>query len=426
MVTSFCTTERQRHASLLTRLEKQEVRSLAFSLRRSSSWQHVPFSATAVSSSLQVACRWHSDSTRMAAHPPTENVSGKGMGNTSPASPWSKDASVDPMMQKTERTQEKTVTDESAYVNEYSIHAKRILQGLHHPPTIEGVNPKGSAPAVGAVEETETVSSFPSNETDFHPVPISPEKLRQSIFQKEYQHGTTHKMEPMDKTKGDPSTHPGEEKEEVLLRMWRELPHNPASTRSSFSSSTTSTAASKESSGTSDPSLPSPVDSTPSMPSSRPETVPEPGASSIEGAPRRSPLSHTSKRRALGTPGTSSSPLPPSTGAPPAAGDTFQDSRSVDPNEPTEVKRRRLHYQSQYRGMVEMDLICGHFARCKLESLSREMLMEYDVLLKQLDNELFKWLVMGETPPVEVSKMACFHAMKEFVEKEKSELLGHY
>ncbi|CAJ1010563.1 putative Flavinator of succinate dehydrogenase [Leishmania naiffi] len=104
-------------------------------------------------------------------------------------------------------------------------------------------------------------------------------------------------------------------------------------------------------------------------------------------------------------------------------GQTFHDSRSVNPNESVESKRRRLIYQSRYRGMVEMDLIFGHFARCKLETLDAAMLNEYDILLKQLDSELFCWLVMGVDAPEEVSKLRCFDELRRFINEERAELL---
>ncbi|KAG5473100.1 hypothetical protein CUR178_03018 [Leishmania enriettii] len=105
-------------------------------------------------------------------------------------------------------------------------------------------------------------------------------------------------------------------------------------------------------------------------------------------------------------------------------GGTFRDSRPVDPEESVESKRRRLIYQSRYRGMVEMDLIFGHFARCKLEALDAAMLDEYDTLLKQLDSELFRWLVMGVSAPEEVAKLRCFSELRRFVNEERAELLG--
>ncbi|CBZ28791.1 conserved hypothetical protein [Leishmania mexicana MHOM/GT/2001/U1103] len=105
-------------------------------------------------------------------------------------------------------------------------------------------------------------------------------------------------------------------------------------------------------------------------------------------------------------------------------GKAFRDSRPVDPKESVECKRRRLIYQSRYRGMVEMDLIFGHFARCKLETLDASMLDEYDTLLKQLDSELFRWLVMGVDAPEGMTKLRCFDELRRFIKEERTELLG--
>lgn len=105
-------------------------------------------------------------------------------------------------------------------------------------------------------------------------------------------------------------------------------------------------------------------------------------------------------------------------------GHTFRDSRPIDPNESVEDKRRRLMYQSRYRGMVEMDLIFGHFARCKLETLDAAMLDEYDTMLKQLDSDLFRWLVMDTDAPEEVRQLRCFGELRNFIIQERTELLG--
>lgn len=105
-------------------------------------------------------------------------------------------------------------------------------------------------------------------------------------------------------------------------------------------------------------------------------------------------------------------------------GQTFRDSRPIDPNESVENKRRRLIYQSRYRGMVEMDLIFGHFARCKLATLDAAMLDEYDTLLKQLDSELFRWLVMGVDVPEELAQLRCYTELRRFIQEERTELLG--
>lgn len=191
------------------------------------------------------------------------------------------------------------------------------------------------------------------------------------------------------------------EKEETLLRMWRDTSPHPSVFPPPHA--TTSGA------------------SSPKEEESR-NTTPPPN--DLGNHPKKETSSSSSLSSRSST--APSSPLPPSTGAPPAAGQTFQDSRPCDPNETTEVKRRRLLYQSQYRGMVEMDLIFGHFARCKLSQLPMAMLMEYDVLLKQLDNDLFKWLVMEEEAPEAIASLKCFEVLKTFVNEEKKELLECY
>ncbi|CCW68016.1 unnamed protein product [Phytomonas sp. Hart1] len=105
--------------------------------------------------------------------------------------------------------------------------------------------------------------------------------------------------------------------------------------------------------------------------------------------------------------------------------DSFRDNRARS-LEGVEDKRRRLMYQSRYRGMVEMDLVFGHFARCKIMTLPDELLDEYDVLLRQLDNDLFQWLVMKITPPDYINALKCFHEVGKFIETEKKELWGNF
>lgn len=107
-------------------------------------------------------------------------------------------------------------------------------------------------------------------------------------------------------------------------------------------------------------------------------------------------------------------------------GNSFKDTRPVNPKETVEDRRKRLIFQSRYRGMVEMDLICGHFARVMLADLPDDQLLEYDTLLKQLDNDLFRWLVMRQEVPEEINNLKCFHTLREFVENRREELLGHY
>lgn len=47
-------------------------------------------------------------------------------------------------------------------------------------------------------------------------------------------------------------------------------------------------------------------------------------------------------------------------------------------NEDTETLRKRLVYESRKRGILEMDLILGTFAKTRLQSMSERELREYD------------------------------------------------
>lgn len=301
---------------------------------------------------------------------------------------------------KGNKNMEEGEEDRNDYVKEYSIHANRILNAVGSNEVGTGAmtttTRESNSPHVGKNEKEGGVgvSAAPlvsSTLQEFSVAPPSPHNLREEIFKKDFQY--TSRMRAPGGTRGgqpEEEWRQGNKKEDVLLRMWREVPHDPSSSTAITSSSSSSSSSACFSHTGQD--------------KGKEEGT---SSSSISSSP--------------------SAPVPPHpTGAPPAGVDTFQDRRPTDPNESTEVKRRRLEFQSQYRGMVEMDLICGHFARCKLSNLSREMLMEYDILLKQLDNDLFKWLVMREAPPADIAKMPCFLALKNFVEEEKKELLGYY
>eukprot|EP00758_Cryptobia_borreli_P003413 Tbor_TRINITY_DN3728_c0_g1::TRINITY_DN3728_c0_g1_i1::g.2424::m.2424/K18168/SDHAF2, SDH5; succinate dehydrogenase assembly factor 2 len=104
---------------------------------------------------------------------------------------------------------------------------------------------------------------------------------------------------------------------------------------------------------------------------------------------------------------------------------SFKDTRVLSTKEePLPDLRRRLCYQSRYRGMVEMDLILGAFALNSLENFSREQLMQYDKLLRQLDNDLFKWLVLGNEAPVEIREgNAVWKALNLFIEENQDKLV---
>jgi antitoxin CptB len=61
------------------------------------------------------------------------------------------------------------------------------------------------------------------------------------------------------------------------------------------------------------------------------------------------------------------------------------------------VRRKRLIYQSRYRGRLESDLLFGRFADRYLPSLDAGQLDRYEALLQESDHDLFAW-ISGRAP----------------------------
>ena len=62
-------------------------------------------------------------------------------------------------------------------------------------------------------------------------------------------------------------------------------------------------------------------------------------------------------------------------------------------------RRRRLLFRAWHRGIREMDLILGQFADNELEGIGGADLDEFEAILGEDDNDLFKWICgKAETP----------------------------
>jgi antitoxin CptB len=61
------------------------------------------------------------------------------------------------------------------------------------------------------------------------------------------------------------------------------------------------------------------------------------------------------------------------------------------------VCRKRLIYQSRYRGRLESDLFFGRFADAHLPRLHHSELERYEALLRENDHDLFAW-ISGHAP----------------------------
>lgn len=70
---------------------------------------------------------------------------------------------------------------------------------------------------------------------------------------------------------------------------------------------------------------------------------------------------------------------------------TTRTSAELDP------RRRRTLFRAWHRGIREMDLIFGQFADTELATISADDLDEFEAILSEDDNDLFRW-ISGESP----------------------------
>lgn len=66
--------------------------------------------------------------------------------------------------------------------------------------------------------------------------------------------------------------------------------------------------------------------------------------------------------------------------------------------ETPEIRLRRLRMRSWRRGMKEMDLILGPFADSHLAGLSEPLVQEYEDLLAENDQDLYRWVTARLDP----------------------------
>ncbi len=67
--------------------------------------------------------------------------------------------------------------------------------------------------------------------------------------------------------------------------------------------------------------------------------------------------------------------------------------------ETAEARLKRLKMRSWRRGMKEMDLILGPYADRYLAEMGAVDLENYDQLLDENDQELYRWITGQGTPP---------------------------
>ena len=87
-------------------------------------------------------------------------------------------------------------------------------------------------------------------------------------------------------------------------------------------------------------------------------------------------------------------------------------------HESVTLRRKRLLYQSRYRGRLEGDLLLGGFADRHLASLSAAQLDRYEALMQESDQDLFAW-ISGQQPVQERHDHDVFRLLQDFSPVER-------
>jgi antitoxin CptB len=66
-----------------------------------------------------------------------------------------------------------------------------------------------------------------------------------------------------------------------------------------------------------------------------------------------------------------------------------------------ELRRRRLLWRAMHRGLRELDLLLGGFARMRLPDMSDSELAEFEAIVASADADLYDWLLGGVPVPGE-------------------------
>lgn len=77
------------------------------------------------------------------------------------------------------------------------------------------------------------------------------------------------------------------------------------------------------------------------------------------------------------------------------------------------VRRKRLMYQSRYRGCLESDVLFGRFAGRHLHRLDQPQLDRYEALLRENDQDLFSW-ISGRAPVPDRHDHEVFALLRQF------------
>ena len=81
--------------------------------------------------------------------------------------------------------------------------------------------------------------------------------------------------------------------------------------------------------------------------------------------------------------------------------------------EALETRRKRLLWRASHRGLREMDLLLGGFARSHIERLSERELDELETIISIPDQELMGW-ILGDVPVPQGQATATLKALLSY------------
>ncbi|XP_008403436.1 succinate dehydrogenase assembly factor 2, mitochondrial [Poecilia reticulata] len=91
-------------------------------------------------------------------------------------------------------------------------------------------------------------------------------------------------------------------------------------------------------------------------------------------------------------------------------------------HEPTDIKRRRLLYESRKRGMLENCILLSLFAKQYLNTMTDSQLQQYDRLINEPSNDwdIYYWATEAQPTP-EVYQGEVMEMLKEFTKNKNHE-----
>lgn len=85
----------------------------------------------------------------------------------------------------------------------------------------------------------------------------------------------------------------------------------------------------------------------------------------------------------------------------------------TSPSETLEIRRKRLLWRASHRGMREMDVLLGGFAKARIDRLSDTELDELETIIGLPDQDLMGW-ILGEQAVPQLQATATLKALLSF------------